>query len=71
MTPEEVAAAAAYLKDTIGKEGVKSSSATFLKIKVRSPMTSTCYFIVASGQFSYLSDNFLLAQKERSLSKTL
>jgi len=74
VTPEEVAAAAAYLKDTIGKEGVQELISNLSKDKGSfthdTYMLLQCYICPI---FLYFSERSLYArlQKERSLLKIL
>jgi hypothetical protein len=71
VTPEEVAAAAAYLKDTIGKEGVQELISNLSKdtgsFTYMLPQCCLCPI------FLYFSERSLYAllQKEKSLLKIL
>jgi hypothetical protein len=65
VTPEEVAAAAAYLTDTIGKDGIKELISNLSKAEVCLTMTSQFW-----SQQHMTIFLFLCLQKERFLWKT-
>jgi len=77
VTPEEVAAAAAYLKDTIGKEGVQELISNLSKDKgpftPLTPVHCSLYLCSKCPIFSLCSVFFLFVclQKERSSWKIL
>lgn len=66
VTPEEVAAAAAYLKDTIGKEGVQELISNLSKDKGPfTPLTPVHSSFVANAQFSHcVLSSFICALTE-------
>ena len=71
VTPEEVAAAAAYLKDTIGKEGVQELISNLSKDKgpftPLTPVHSVHSSFVANARFSHcvLSFFYLCAYRRK------
>jgi Ca2+-binding EF-hand superfamily protein len=68
VTPEEVAAAAAYLKDTIGKEGVQELISNLSKDK--GAYTRELPVLSMTRCQIVLTDKFLCLQMERSVWKT-